>query len=101
MIPATEISAWRALAPWSSDVQVEQDYLLCRAVAAVFEDRFLSSQVAMRGGTVLHKELARRMQSRKFLRDLEGYLPIGMDYDPQAAYATFCEIFLPHLDASV
>lgn len=286
MIPATEISAWRALAPWSSDVQVEQDYLLCKAVAAIFEDKFLSSQVAMRGGTVLHKghlapaarysedidlvrvgdrpaphlkkaltrvlrpflgapsesiyttitlavrnlamksqiirstyvydpwsseatfsklkievninethslyplvpitirvpdgvqgvrevtvrsydldemlgtkmrallqrehgrdlfdlwrawehckssalmsidasrvgeafrlymtregsrfssaqyrdELARRMQSRKFLRDLEGYLPIGMDYDPLAAYATFCEIFLPHIDASV
>lgn len=43
-------------------------------------------------------ELSRRMQSRKFLRDLEGYLPIGTDYDPQAAYVTFCEIFLPHLD---
>jgi hypothetical protein len=34
---------------------VEQDYLLCRAVAAIFEDGFLSKQVAMRGGTVLHK----------------------------------------------
>lgn len=34
---------------------VEQDYLLCRAVAAIFEDDFLSTQVAMRGGTVLHK----------------------------------------------
>lgn len=286
MIPATEISVWRAFAPWSNDVQVEQDYLLCKAVAAIFEDKFLSSQVAMRGGTILHKghlapaarysedidlvrvgdrpaphlkkaltrvlrpilgtpsesiyttitlavrnlamkskiirstyvydpwsseatfsklkievninetqslyplvpmavqvpdgvggvrpvtvhsydldemlgtkmrallqrehgrdlfdlwrawkhckscapmavdpkrvgqafrfymtregsrfsssqyrdELARRMQSQKFLRDLEGYLPIGMDYDPHAAYATFCEIFLPHIDASV
>ena len=34
---------------------VEQDYLLCRAVEAIFEDDFLSTQVAMRGGTVLHK----------------------------------------------
>jgi len=34
---------------------VEQDYLLCRTVAAIFEDGFLSEQVAMRGGTVLHK----------------------------------------------
>ena len=55
MITARAINAWRAHAPWSSDVQVEQDYLLCRALEAIFEDRFLSSQVAMRGGTVLHK----------------------------------------------
>jgi len=34
---------------------VEQDYLLSKAVAAIFEDKFLKSQVAMRGGTVLHK----------------------------------------------
>ncbi len=55
MISAREIAAWRPFAPWSNDVQVEQDYLLCQAVAAIFEDKFLSSQVAMRGGTVLHK----------------------------------------------
>jgi predicted nucleotidyltransferase component of viral defense system len=36
-------------------MMVEQDYLLCRAVAPIFEDDFLSMQVAMRGGTVLHK----------------------------------------------
>jgi predicted nucleotidyltransferase component of viral defense system len=36
-------------------MMVEQDYLLCRPVAAIFEDEFLSKQVAMRGGTVLHK----------------------------------------------
>lgn len=34
---------------------VEQDYLLSQAVAAIFEDSFLRGQVAMRGGTVLHK----------------------------------------------
>lgn len=34
---------------------VEQDFLICQAVAAIFEDKFLKSQVAMRGGTVLHK----------------------------------------------
>jgi predicted nucleotidyltransferase component of viral defense system len=41
--------------PWSEPYQVEQDLLLCLAMRAIFEDRFLSSQVAMRGGTVLHK----------------------------------------------
>lgn len=34
---------------------VEQDFLLSRVVAAIFEDKFLKQQVAMRGGTVLHK----------------------------------------------
>lgn len=55
MITAREIAAWRTVAPWATDMIVEQDYLLCRAVAAIFEDAFLSAQVAMRGGTVLHK----------------------------------------------
>lgn len=35
--------------------QVEQDLLLCRAMASIFNDGFLSDQVAMRGGTLLHK----------------------------------------------
>lgn len=55
MLTARELNAWRPYAPWSSDLMVEQDYLLSQAVAAIFEDDFLKSQVAMRGGTVLHK----------------------------------------------
>jgi hypothetical protein len=58
MITAREIAAWRVVAPWSSDLQVEQDYLLSKSVAAIFEDKFLANQVAMRGGTVLHKAIA-------------------------------------------
>lgn len=41
--------------PWASQLQVEQDLLLCRSMAALFEDEFLRGQVAMRGGTLLHK----------------------------------------------
>jgi predicted nucleotidyltransferase component of viral defense system len=55
MISVRAITAWRAEAPWSSDDKVEQDYLLSKAVAAIFEDSFLAQHVAMRGGTVLHK----------------------------------------------
>lgn len=55
MISARELASWRAHAPWSDDSMVEQDYLLSRAVAAIFEDAFLRQHVAMRGGTVLHK----------------------------------------------
>ena len=43
------------MVPWSEPYQVEQDLLLCLAMRAIFEDLFLSGQVAMRGGTVLHK----------------------------------------------
>ena len=55
LIAQQEITAWRLHAPWSNDLMVEQDYLISKAVAAIFRDRYLSSQVAMRGGTVLHK----------------------------------------------
>ncbi|MBS0317179.1 MAG: nucleotidyl transferase AbiEii/AbiGii toxin family protein [Proteobacteria bacterium] len=55
MITAQELAQWRPFAPWSSDLLVEQDFLISQAVAAIFEDKFLKGQVAMRGGTVLHK----------------------------------------------
>jgi hypothetical protein len=29
---------------------VEQDFLICKAVAAIFEDKYLAGQVTMRGG---------------------------------------------------
>ena len=57
MTPITrqDILAHQAVVPWSAQYQVEQDLLLCRAMAALFDDAFLSSQIAMRGGTLLHK----------------------------------------------
>lgn len=55
MISAQDIAAWRPFAPWSTDLMVEQDFLLSRAVELIFEDTFLGQQVVMRGGTVLHK----------------------------------------------
>ena len=57
MIPITrqDILAHQTVVPWSTQHQVEQDLLLCRAMTALFDDDFLGSQVAMRGGTLLHK----------------------------------------------
>jgi hypothetical protein len=46
------------------------------------------------------QELARRVQSPKFLRDMEGYLPTGRIYDPHLAHLEFGKVFLPHIDAS-
>jgi predicted nucleotidyltransferase component of viral defense system len=50
-----DILAHQTVVPWSAQYQVEQDLLLRRAMAALFDDDFLSSQIAMRGGTLLHK----------------------------------------------
>ncbi len=57
MTPLTrqDVLAHQTAVPWPSQRQVEQDLLLCRAMAALFNDDFLRTQVAMRGGTLLHK----------------------------------------------
>lgn len=57
MTPLTrrDVLAHQTAVPWPSQRQVEQDLLLCRAMVAVFNDTFLQTQVAMRGGTLLHK----------------------------------------------
>lgn len=50
-----DVLAHQEIVPWQELHQVEQDLLLCRAMVAIFQDEFLKTQVAMRGGTVLHK----------------------------------------------
>ena len=55
MIPRAHITAWRSKAPWSTDAQVEQDLVICRAVVDLFSDEVLAREVAFRGGTALHK----------------------------------------------
>jgi predicted nucleotidyltransferase component of viral defense system len=47
VIARAHITAWRGKAPWFSDAQVEQDL--------VFSDPLLGAQLALRGGTALHK----------------------------------------------
>jgi predicted nucleotidyltransferase component of viral defense system len=57
MTPLTrrDILAHQTAVPWPTLRQVEQDLILCRAMAALFNDQFLHTQIAMRGGTLLHK----------------------------------------------
>jgi predicted nucleotidyltransferase component of viral defense system len=57
MIPITrrDILAHQMVVPWAAQYQVEQDLLLCRAMIALFNDSFLKKEIAMRGGTLLHK----------------------------------------------
>ena len=54
-ITRRDVIAHQSVVPWPGQVQVEQDLWLCRTMAALFGDAFLRSQIAMRGGTLLHK----------------------------------------------
>ncbi|MCL2101021.1 MAG: nucleotidyl transferase AbiEii/AbiGii toxin family protein [Fibromonadales bacterium] len=55
MIPKEHIVEWKANAPWNNMLMVEQDLIICRALVAIYKDEFLSSHLAFRGGTALHK----------------------------------------------
>ena len=55
MIPKADITAWRHIAPWVSDPQVEQDLIISRALVSMFQNILISEQLAFRGGTALHK----------------------------------------------
>ncbi len=55
MIPEIYIQDWRDSAPWTQDVQVEQDLLICRALVEIYRDDYLRENLAFRGGTALHK----------------------------------------------
>lgn len=55
MIPRANITAWRAVAPWPENSQVEQDLVLSRALIAMFAHPTVAEQAVFRGGTALHK----------------------------------------------
>ena len=55
MIPEFYIQQWKEKAPWVEPYMVEQDMIICRALVSIFNDEFLASQLAFRGGTALHK----------------------------------------------
>ena len=55
MIPEYAIKEWGNTVPWNSPELVEQDLIICRALVEIFNDDFLASRLAFRGGTALHK----------------------------------------------
>ena len=55
MVAERSIIEWNKQSPWKSLVMVEQDLILCRALVAIYSDEFLSSRLAFRGGTAIHK----------------------------------------------
>ncbi len=55
MIPKPYIAKWQDYAPWKEFYQVEQDLVISRALVTIFSDDFLRENLAIRGGTALHK----------------------------------------------
>ena len=55
MIPEFAVNEWGTIVPWREKEQVEQDLLICRALTEIYKDEYLSSHLAFRGGTALHK----------------------------------------------
>jgi predicted nucleotidyltransferase component of viral defense system len=55
MIPEYAIKEWNKTIPWHRNEQIEQDLVICRALVALFNDDYLASHLAFRGGTALHK----------------------------------------------
>lgn len=55
MIPVDYITEWSNNTPWSDPRDVEQDLIICRALIAIYSDPWLSSKLAFRGGTAIHK----------------------------------------------
>ncbi|HEY7932643.1 MAG TPA: nucleotidyl transferase AbiEii/AbiGii toxin family protein [Solirubrobacteraceae bacterium] len=55
MIDRPALIAWRSRAPWPDRVQIEQDLLLSRLMIEIARDEVLGPELAMRGGTCMHK----------------------------------------------
>lgn len=55
MIPQAYITAWRQKAPWQEDFEIEQDFVIERALIAIYNDEYLIARLAFRGVTALHK----------------------------------------------
>lgn len=55
MVIESAIREWNNICSWQTNEMVEQDLIICRALYALFNDDYLSSHLAIRGGTTLHK----------------------------------------------
>lgn len=55
MIPRANVTAWRSVAPWAVDAQVEQDLVISRALVDLYSHPASRDSLAFRGGTALHK----------------------------------------------
>ena len=80
MIPQAHIINWRSVVPWPSDAQVEQDLVISRALVEIFNQDFLSQQLAFRGGTALHKLFID--DKSRYSEDIDLVVTEDQDYGP-------------------
>lgn len=50
MIPTSDIVAWQSNAPWRSNLQVEHDLILSRALVEIYKVPAIAEGFALRGG---------------------------------------------------
>lgn len=55
MIPQAYIQEWKNYVPWIAPEQVEQDLIISRSLIQLYQDEYLSTHLAFRGGTAMHK----------------------------------------------
>jgi len=55
MINQNAILQWKETARWKELRFIEQDMVLSRALISLFQDEYLSSKLAFRGGTAIYK----------------------------------------------
>jgi len=55
MIQRPYVLEWRKYAPWQLESQIEQDFVLSRALVQLFSNKVIQQDVALRGGTALNK----------------------------------------------
>lgn len=79
MITARDIADWSTAHPWATDLQVEQDLLLSRAICEIAAHPYLSGELVFRGGTAFHKlhlpEPLRYSEDLDYVRTTAG--PVG------------------------
>lgn len=92
MIPKAYITEWSNQVPWQTNEQVEQDLVICRALVAIFQDAFLASKLAFRGGTALHKLYL--MPQPRYSEDIDLVQITAEPFGPIADRIRECLAFL-------
>ncbi len=55
MIADADLTHWRAVRPWPTDEQIEQDLVLSRLIVEIARHPLLGQELVFRGGTCLHQ----------------------------------------------
>ncbi len=55
MIPQQFLTQWRSVVPWGPDAQIEQDFVITKALIQIYSDPYLKEAFAFRGGTAMQK----------------------------------------------